>query len=565
MLSWRRIATLGAFIAIAAIALFAALDRSRAGTPSARLVPDGAASNRRFVVTKVLSTSLLHRDDRVEIDDPGTLAALQFQGLAAGSTLRVRRIAPLPQVTLDEPIVRYALPRIAFVFFAIEALFIGIAILIAARARASGALSLAWLFGLLTLVFNQTAPAWPTWLILINAIAQGPIAIVAFSCATDFATRFAGDATAPWARRMRAISRGIALVAICVGAGLSLDSFYRPTTPVALQDAAMAAIVSSALLFLVALGIAYAQASAVERPRVSWVAASLGAGIVSIIVSILAQIAGISEPLRDYPLLLLIAMPLGCAYAILRYRLLDVAFVVNRATVFGVTSLLVIAALALVDFGLQALLGSWILHTGSYVQLGLALAIGIATRPVHARVDHFVDDLFFRQRHEAERALRQFAREVSYIDDSDVVLERTVATVARAARRRCAVLLTAREGLVGVAASAEGSLPAFIDRNDGAVVRLRAEREPVDPYDVQTAIAGDFAFPMFARNRLLGVLVCGDRTTSVTTYAPDELSAIGAVAHASGLALDLLRIEALERELAATRRGLSYEAGTPVS
>jgi len=85
------------------------------------------------------------------------------------------------------------------------------------------------------------------------------------------------------------------------------------------------------------------------------------------------------------------------------------------------------------------------------------------------------------------------------------------------------------------------------------VVRLRATREAVDLRGIETVIAGDFAFPMFARNRLLGILVCADKLDGVAAYAPDELDAIGAVAQSAGLAIDLLRIEALERELAGMR------------
>jgi hypothetical protein len=58
---------------------------------------------------------------------------------------------------------------------------------------------------------------------------------------------------------------------------------------------------------------------------------------------------------------------------------------------------------------------------------------------------------------------------------------------------------------------------------------------------------------MFARNRLSGLLVCDGKAAGPAAYAPDELDAIAAVANAAGLALDLLRIESLERELEALR------------
>ncbi len=54
-------------------------------------------------------------------------------------------------------------------------------------------------------------------------------------------------------------------------------------------------------------------------------------------------------------------------------------------------------------------------------------------------------------------------------------------------------------------------------------------------------------------NRMLGILVCDGKAEGAGAYAPNELDAIGTVAHATGLALDLLRIEALEVEIAVLR------------
>jgi hypothetical protein len=557
MISVTRMATIAAFLAIAVIELFAVFDRQQTGFPNVGLSSDGPRSNNRFVVTSVPAKSALHVGDRVAIDDPRTLAAFQYRSLGAGSSITVRRFEPRPATTVEVPIVRAPPVPQRWMIFVVQLLFIAIAVLMVARGRAGGSLSLAWPFVLMTTLVNPTSPAWPTWMILTFEVIGPSILGVAFLCASDFATRFAGDPNAEWARRIRFAAWVFGAITVLVNTTVALLGIVATDSPAWQAVLSLAAILCQVLLFLVALVFAYVKAPSAERQRVSWVAASLGVGVVGFVTTIVMSFAGIPEPLRDYPLFLTLAMPFGCAYAILRYRLLDIAFVVNRATVFGITSLLVIAALALVDWALQTLLGSWLVHTGLYVQLALALAIGIATRPLHDRVDAFVDDVFFRRRHEAERTLRQFARDVSYIDDSKVVLERTVETVASAAQLRCAVFLMTGDGLATAAASADSGARALLDRNDAAVVRLLATREPVDLHQVDTSLAGDFAFPMFARSRLIGIVVCGGKTDGPTAYAPDELEAIGNVAHASGLALDLLRIERLERELEAYRTGVA--------
>jgi hypothetical protein len=558
MLSAARIASLLAFGIIALLQVFAFFDRAHTGTLDAQLVPDDSRrSSSRFVVLDAPAGSPLRRGDHITILEAGDVAAFDLHALTTGATVSVRRTSPLPQTTLAVPVVAQPAP-LGLVVLIFAAMFLGIAILVATRGRAPGSLSLAWCSALLVLLFSPVSPAWPHAFALAFAICAGALAIAAMLCAVDFTTRFAGDADAPWARRLRAVSRATGIASIAFELGVTFVAFHADAMSNATQDVEFAGLILQPILFLIGLALAYAKAPPADRQRVAWVTISLGTGIVGFIVGVALRIADVPEPLRDYPLVLVAAMPLGCAYAILRYRLLDIGFVVNRATVFGITSLLVLAALALVDYGLQAWLGSWLVRTGMYVQLGLALAIGIATRPLHDGVDRVVDDLFFRRRHEAERALRQFARDVAHIDDPAVVLQRTVDTVARAAELRCAVYVSVDNRLRRAAASAGDATPSGLDRNDGAAVRLLATREPIDLHDVETALPGDFAFPMFARNRLCGLLVCDGKADGPAAYAPDELDAIGAVATATGLALDLLRIETLERELEALRpRGTS--------
>lgn len=548
-----RIVTLVAFAGIFLVALLAAIERGHSGYVAASIVPLDAASNTRFVVRSAPQGDPLHRGDRIEITDPATLAALEYHDLRVGATIEVLRISPLPQVVVREPIVGSTLRGVEWLVFAIQAMFVAIAALIAARGRANGSQQLAWFFVLLVLTSNPTTISWPLVLVIVYAVVGGALTAIALLCASEFTWRFTGDSQGSWARRYRAVARGTGVVAIASIAGVSWHSLNAATTPVFAQNAVVGLFVVQAALFLLGLGVGYARASRSERQRIVWIVGSLGIGIVALMATIFLNLAGIPEPVRDLPLLALAVMPLGCAYAILRYRLLDVGFVVNRATVFAITSILVLAALALVDYGLQSLLGSWLRETGIVVQLGLALVIGISTRPLHGRIDTLVDDLFFRSRNEAVRALRHFARDVAFIDRADVAIERTVETIGGAARLDAALYLVGDRAYECVATSERGNFATGVDPNDVAVVRLLATREHVDLHGLHGAVAGDFAFPMFARNRLLGFLTVAGKVDGAAAYAPDELAAIGEVARATGLALDLLRVEALERELAEMR------------
>ena len=125
--------------------------------------------------------------------------------------------------------------------------------------------------------------------------------------------------------------------------------------------------------------------------------------------------------------------------------------------------------------------------------------------------------------------MQQFAREAAFITDRDVLLDRATSVLeTRAGASSVAFLLDDGAGPYG-----------GVDENDPALVTLRASHDVVDLHGVDSALKGEFAYPMLARGRLVGALVLGPRSNG-ESYAPDESQAIAQVAHGVGVALDLL-------------------------
>ncbi len=289
------------------------------------------------------------------------------------------------------------------------------------------------------------------------------------------------------------------------------------------------------LLALLCAFMAIAQARGAEQARVTWASASLGfwyalgifstaAGAVAPNSATVYQAAAILVNVGSF------IVPLGLTYSLLYRRLLDISFAVNRAAVFSIVSIIVVGAFVLVEW----LLGGW-LHDASHatnvaVSAALALALGFSVRFVHARVDGFVDNVFFRKRHENEQAIRKLAREAPYITDAKTLLDRTVSTLElHAGASSVTVLLDDGNGRYG-----------DYDENDPALVELRTFHEPLDLHGAEgTVISGELAYPMASRGRLIGALVLGPKVTG-ESYAPDESDAVAQLAHAVGVALDAL-------------------------
>lgn len=116
---------------------------------------------------------------------------------------------------------------------------------------------------------------------------------------------------------------------------------------------------------------------------------------------------------------LLLALPVGLAIAILRYRLFDIDVIINRALVYGALT----ALLALAYFGTVVLLQSVLRFlTGAaqsqFVTVVSTLAIAALFTPLRLRLQTVIDRRFYRQKYDAARTLASFS--LTARDDMDL-------------------------------------------------------------------------------------------------------------------------------------------------
>jgi MFS family permease len=275
-----------------------------------------------------------------------------------------------------------------------------------------------------------------------------------------------------------------------------------------------------------------AQARGTDRTRLVWVTSALGFlyvgfAVVGLAVSFDLAIGSAVELLL-YNVIGFLA-PAVLTYVVLSRRVLDIGFALNRALVFSAVSAVFVGAFFLVEWALGTWLSSASHTTNLVVGAAIALLLGFFVRSIHQRVDRVLDTIFFRKRHEDERAIRNFAHEAAYITDVSVLLARTKAMLEdHADATGVAILLDDGHGSYGE-----------VSENDPAIVSLRAWRKSVDLHTLATALLGEFAYPMISRGHLVGTIVLGPKQ-SADPYAPDESDAILHMAHGVGGALDVL-------------------------
>ena len=297
--------------------------------------------------------------------------------------------------------------------------------------------------------------------------------------------------------------------------------------------AASTILVLPGLLSMLAVVFAAATCSPAERARVTWASIPIALlfateGVTNAMFSTVvgSGMVHVAELVVNYAIFL---APLGLVYTVLNRRVLDIGFAVNRAMVYSGVSVLVVGMFVIFEWGLGEWLGTASHAANIAISAGFALLLGFSIRAIHKRVDATLDYLFFRKRHEDEKAIREFAHDAGYITDARVLLERAAEVLGK----------HADAATVEFALDNGSGRYGTVTENDPAIVALRAHHRTLDLHGMNTQLRGEFAFPMVARGRLLGALVLGPKRSG-ESYMPDESDAILHLAHGVGTTLDVL-------------------------
>jgi len=151
------------------------------------------------------------------------------------------------------------------------------------------------------------------------------------------------------------------------------------------------------------------------RQQMKWVSYGTLAGIVPFsVIYVLPQLLGVRASFAmESSMLFLGLIPLAFAYAIIRYRLLDVEVIVRRGAAYFLASTLLLALylffVLVLGRGLQ-----WIAPETDFVVICIAaLAIALLFAPLRNRIQFRLDRFFYREQFADRASLLEFARTLS--------------------------------------------------------------------------------------------------------------------------------------------------------
>jgi hypothetical protein len=197
-------------------------------------------------------------------------------------------------------------------------------------------------------------------------------------------------------------------------------------------------LVALTIACAVALFVRYRRANETEREQIKWLLYACAVFLVVYVGGFVSGLGGTAS-LGGYIWgvffgLSVVTLPAAIGIAILRYRLYDIDFVINRTLVYS----LLTAILALVYFGgvattqaiFRTLTGQE--HQPQLVVVISTLVIAALFNPLRRRIQSFIDRRFYRKKYDARKALEVFSARMRDETDLNALRDDLVGVVREA-------------------------------------------------------------------------------------------------------------------------------------
>jgi len=234
-----------------------------------------------------------------------------------------------------------------------------------------------------------------------------------------------------WFRRRVAVAGlyllAVAMIALYLGAssGMLKTSLPLVELRILLDRMWLALLTGVYLLGGVLLTLEYRKAEdAVVRRQLQWLRNGTFAGIVpfALFYSLPSLVGFIPTPLMKASVLSLQLIPLSLAYAIVRYRLMDVDILFRRGYAYTLATVCVLASFWGIIISLGTLVQKNFQDLGNTGLVAVMLTAAFLFQPLRNWIQERLDRYFYRDKYDYRLTLVEFARELSAETDLDAML-----------------------------------------------------------------------------------------------------------------------------------------------
>lgn len=239
-------------------------------------------------------------------------------------------------------------------------------------------------------------------------------------------------------------------------------------------------------------------------------------------------------------------------FAVLKKRIFNFSFVVNRALLYSLLSIILLLIFYAAKSGLEAIIKPSTSEVGTAISAGVAFLIYLAFHHVYDHVKEYMEQWLFKSWHHNEQQLRGFVRRAAFFEDVDKLREGMLGALhdfghgcdvaifeKRIEKERTFYLKTL---------ATNQALPNDIGSDHNWVISMRDQTSMVLLESMPNQSSPGRLIPQFHRGELLGFVWLGQKIDG-SDWRPDEELVLQFAVQQIGLDIYALEVNRLSREL----------------
>lgn len=275
-----------------------------------------------------------------------------------------------------------------------------------------------------------------------------------------------------------------------------------------------------------------------------------------VLVAFVLALATSLSPLFDLPtwqhlafaLLRFVTLAL-LAYAVLKQRLVDMGFAVNRTLVYGAAAFTLLVTFGLLEYAAKSAIPTAWPDAGPFISAGIAVLLFLMFHRLHHWFEHHIERLFFSSWQQAEAALKRFVHSAGHYEQVPALCRDFTGELERFSGGAAAAIYLRGDGggFELQAGELDGAAKSYAEDGRGFAL-MRTERKPIDLARADQPLPGALALPMLDQGRLLGFALVGAKPDGAH-YRPDEIEILNWAVHQVGLDIRALHARLLEERV----------------
>jgi signal transduction histidine kinase len=238
-----------------------------------------------------------------------------------------------------------------------------------------------------------------------------------------------------------------------------------------------------------------------------------------------------------FSMLLIVFIPIGMGYAVVKQKLMDIDVIIRRSIIYGLIAIVMAVILSVGIFAMVAFHDSlWIAQ-----QIALALLLGgIATTlfgPTKEKVEIFVDKFFYKDRYDYRQIIQSLSTSLNLLKDPTEISRLIVGTTVHTLNLAGGCLFIKPQHASLEISATQGIFTDTIKQNQlSALVSQRSQM--IEFPNSASAVCSDLTFliPLAAAEREVGVL-CISQKTSRQDFSSDDMYLLQGMASVAATAL----------------------------